>query len=116
MESNEHFLSKNIIKLRNGLKLTQSELAERADVSLRGLQDIEYNKIKSPRSTTLFKIAKALGVDVIDLYNEKSRPSSKSDSIAFIVSGLSALDERELSTMVSIVSRALARSSSSTES
>lgn len=60
------FLAENIKKLRNERKISQSNLAEMAGISLRGLQDIEYKK-NVPRPATLKKIAKALDVDVSEL-------------------------------------------------
>jgi transcriptional regulator with XRE-family HTH domain len=41
--------------------LSQIELARKAGISQSSVHDIEYGKTKSLRSTTLFRMAKALG-------------------------------------------------------
>lgn len=52
--------------------LTQSEMAEKAGISLRGYQDIEYNKHRVPRGTTLRAIAEALGVEMDKLFTDEN--------------------------------------------
>jgi len=64
-------LSKNIKSLRSQRSLSQIELAEKADISIPFLSNIERN-IKWPHPETLVKIAKALDVDVYTLFQEKT--------------------------------------------
>jgi len=59
---------KNIIKLRQAKNLTQKELAERADISLRYLKKIEGGQC--PRLKTLVKIANALEAKINDLLDD----------------------------------------------
>ena len=63
-------LSKNIKVLRSQRSLSQLELAEKADISIPFLSNIERNN-KWPHPETLVKIAKALDVEVYLLFQEK---------------------------------------------
>ncbi|MCL2380290.1 MAG: helix-turn-helix domain-containing protein [Treponema sp.] len=63
-------LSKNIKSLRSQRSLSQVELAEKADISIPFLSNIERS-IKWPHPETLVKIAKALDVEVYTLFQEK---------------------------------------------
>lgn len=83
MEKTKNLLSDNVRRLRNNLGMTQSELAEKANLSLIGIQGIEYGK-SGGRGSTLSKIAKALGVTVEDLYRDpneqvKQKPQTVAD-------------------------------------
>ncbi len=60
-------LGKRIKFLREERHLTQEKLAEKANISLDYLGKIEVN-INHPGLVTIFKIAKALGVKVKDLF------------------------------------------------
>jgi len=72
-----HILSKNLKLLRNQRSLSQMELAEKANISIPFLSNIERNN-KWPYPDTLVKIAEALDVEVHVLFQEK--PPPKSDS------------------------------------
>jgi len=63
-------LSKNIKSLRSQRSLSQIELAEKADISIPFLSNIERNN-KWPHPETLVKIAKALDVEVHILFQKK---------------------------------------------
>ena len=54
--------------------LTQEELARRADMSLKGMGDIERGAIPDPHYSSLSKIAAALGVSVGELLEEPALP------------------------------------------
>ena len=73
-----HILSKNLKLLRNQRSLSQMELAEKANISIPFLSNIERSN-KWPYPDTLVKIAEALDVEVYELFQENSPP--KSDSI-----------------------------------
>jgi transcriptional regulator with XRE-family HTH domain len=66
-------LSKNIKSLRSQRSLSQIELAEKADISIPFLSNIERSN-KWPHPETLVKIAKALDVEVYILFQEKFPP------------------------------------------
>ena len=70
-------LSKNIKSLRSQRSLSQVELAEKADISIPFLSNIERSK-KWPYPETLVKLAKALDVEVYMLFQEKA-PSPTAD-------------------------------------
>lgn len=56
-------------EIRTGKQITQAELAKRAGVSLRTLQDYEQGRkdINRAAAVTVYRIAEALGVSVGDL-------------------------------------------------
>jgi len=68
-------LSKNIKLLRSQRSLSQIELAEKADISIPFLSNIERSN-KWPYPETLVKLAKALDVEVYTLFQENIPPQS----------------------------------------
>jgi len=64
-------LSKNIKFLRGQRSLSQIELAEKADISIPFLSNIERQN-KWPHPDTLTKLAKALDVEVYVLFQDKT--------------------------------------------
>jgi transcriptional regulator with XRE-family HTH domain len=60
-------IGEKIQKIRNDKKLTQEELAKKADISYTTLIKIEQGKVENPTIKTLKKIASALEVSVDDL-------------------------------------------------
>ena len=66
-------LSKNLKSLRSQRSLSQFELAEKADISIPFLSNIERSN-KWPHPETLVKLAKALDVEVYMLFQEKIPP------------------------------------------
>lgn len=61
----EKRLGQRIRELRKERKLSQTELAEKADVALMTISRIERGE-HDPHLTTLWRISKALGVSVFD--------------------------------------------------
>jgi len=59
-------LSINLKKQRNRQKWTQAELAEKANISINFLSDIETSK-KWPSPATLVKLAGVFGIEVYEL-------------------------------------------------
>ncbi len=59
----------NLQYFRNLKRITQAELAKRAEVNLRTLQDYEQGRknINAARIDTVFRLAQALGCSVDDL-------------------------------------------------
>jgi len=66
-------LSENIKLLRGQRSLSQIELAEKADISIPFLSNIERQN-KWPHPDTLAKLAKALDVEVYALFQDKTPP------------------------------------------
>jgi transcriptional regulator with XRE-family HTH domain len=69
-------LSKNLKSLRNQRSLSQVELAEKANISIPFLSNIERSK-KWPFPDTLAKLAEALDVEIYMLFLENSPPISE---------------------------------------
>lgn len=72
MEKIRKNLAVNIIRLRRHAGLTQSELAERADLSIKMIQQIEYEK-SWPSPESLSAIAKAVGCTAEELLTDPSK-------------------------------------------
>ena len=67
-------LAQNIKSFRTHREWSQADLAEKADISIPFLSDIERGN-KWPYPDTLSKIAKALNVDVYEFFR-KEKPST----------------------------------------
>jgi transcriptional regulator with XRE-family HTH domain len=63
-------LGKNIKLLRFHNNLSQAELAEKADISINFLSELERGN-KWPRAETLASIGKALNIPVAELFHEE---------------------------------------------
>ena len=65
MSSNQ--IGQKIKKLRAKAKLTQEELAKKADIKYTSLTKIESGVIENPSVQAMAKIAKTLGVSIEEL-------------------------------------------------
>ena len=65
----KNILAGNIRRLRKKKKMSQNALAERAEISFRGLQAIEYG-ITWPGIETITAIAHALDVSEVELFQD----------------------------------------------
>ena len=65
----------NLQYYRNLKRLTQAELAKRANVNLRTLQDYEQGQksINGARSATVSRLADVLGVAITDLLEQENK-------------------------------------------
>ncbi|MCL2382171.1 MAG: helix-turn-helix domain-containing protein [Treponema sp.] len=77
-----HILSKNLKLLRGQKSLSQIELAEKANISIPFLSNIERSN-KWPYPDTLVKLAKALDVEVYMFFleNKPPLPDSAQDTL-----------------------------------
>jgi transcriptional regulator with XRE-family HTH domain len=75
MENIREILARNIREKRQELGITQSELAERADISTNFVAMIETRK-KFPAPETLERLAGALGLDVSELFAGPASPEN----------------------------------------
>jgi len=66
-QNNNETIGDKIKKLRNKQRLTQDELARKADLPYTTLTKIETNVITKPSIQTVMKIAKGLGISLDDL-------------------------------------------------
>lgn len=61
----------NIKKYRQKLGISAQELADRSDFSHQFIRSIESLKVlKRPRLDSLYRISKALGIELKDLFND----------------------------------------------
>lgn len=67
---------KNLVKLRTKAVLTQSELAEKADLSLTMIQKLENGKSWGS-DETFDAMSKALKCPVVDFFKEEPTPTTK---------------------------------------
>ncbi len=77
--------------LRNKLDFTQAELAEQAQIPLRTLQAIEYDKVKSPGVAVISKLASAMNVHLSDLLPSEKSPDALLDAITDMTAILARL-------------------------
>lgn len=70
MKKIEDIISENIKKRRNELKMTQHELAEKANIGYTYIAQIEQGK-KNPSLKTLYKISKSLDTPIGLLVSEE---------------------------------------------
>lgn len=61
-------LAKRIASLRKDKRMTQEDVAEKADIDRVALANIETGK-RRPTVTTVYRISKALGVHISDLFS-----------------------------------------------
>lgn len=90
MYDNEIF-RRNLSRLRHAADLSAAELSRRASLNVRAVKDIEEGRAQSPKLSTAFALADALGVDVGELIGLGPRPKIQSDLAEF----LSKYDESE---------------------
>lgn len=74
-------LAKNLKQKRKSLGLTQSELAEKADISIRYYQSIEKDKTTWPQPEKLQSIADALNVKIEELFQAEEPPKNPIEDI-----------------------------------
>jgi len=67
-------LGKNIKLIRNHRQYSQEILAEKADISITFLSNIERG-LKYPKPAVLSQIAESLGVEVYELFKTNSKPN-----------------------------------------
>jgi transcriptional regulator with XRE-family HTH domain len=75
MENIREVLARNLKKKRQELGITQSKLAERADISTNFIALIETRK-KFPAPETLERLADTLGVEISELFANPTAPET----------------------------------------
>lgn len=83
MEVDVTFRSK-LIELREAQGLSRAELSRRAGLNIRAVTDIEEGKAVSPKISTAFAIAKALGVDPGEMLGLGKRVSVRQELAQFL--------------------------------
>lgn len=69
----QHVLGKNIVKRRHELKITQQRLAELSDLSINFISRLERGSSNDVSSTTLLRLATALGTSMDDLMRSPTK-------------------------------------------
>lgn len=90
MYDNEIF-RRNLVRLRKEAGISAAELSRKAELNARAVKDIEEARAQSPKLSTAFALAKALGVDAGELIGLGPRPRLRADLVQF----LSQYDEAE---------------------
>ena len=72
MDKNTFDISKNIATFlkqkRKELNLTQEQLAEKSGIEYKHIQNLEsFKRINDPKISTLYKLSKALDIDIEDI-------------------------------------------------
>jgi len=81
----ENTLGANIKAARIEMKLTQEQLAEKVELSLRYIMSIE-NENRKPAYDKLFRIIRALGIDANDIfYPEKTLSDTSAERLYRLV-------------------------------
>lgn len=70
-------LGQRVKELRLASGLTQQELAVKAGISLSVLSSIEQGESSDPRASTLLRLRRALGVDIVTLMGGLDTPEGK---------------------------------------
>jgi len=80
-------LARNIKSFREHRNWSQADLAACSDISIPFLSEIERGN-KWPYPDTLAKIAKALGIQVHELFREETVPNKERDFMASVIKEL----------------------------
>ncbi len=101
MKINYKIIGKNIKDIRTARGLTQTELAEKADLSVQFISYIETGT-KRPGLETLIKIAAALGttMDALLLGNQPGNRQSYQKEIQKLLDGFSERDRGFITYMI----------------
>jgi len=92
----------HIRELRRARDLSQEALAEKVGISSKYVSSIERGK-ENPTLDTVIGLAKALNVDILELFNFSHEGKSKKDLKEFIVSQIKGSDEDRLKITAKIV-------------
>lgn len=94
-------LGKRIKELRRSQKITQSQLAERANIDQRSLSHIECGDTFPSRA--LFDIAKALNVELPELFDFNHIGMTTEDKSAYIKQNIEHLTPEEINIVYRLV-------------
>ncbi|MCV0023509.1 helix-turn-helix domain-containing protein [Bacillus sp. XT-2] len=107
MSKTEEFnLAAYIKQIRINRNITQSKLAELADLTVSYISQLESGKRKNPSQKTLKKIAVALSIptiDVVKVSNFISDANSDNNLKVFDVSGLESQDIQHIESQIELL-------------
>jgi len=108
MEKSGKLLSQRIKALRERLKLTQDELAEKAKIPFPSYRGIEYGKTLEPGISSVAGIARALNVSIDYLYYGETKDSKRADLHVLI----DRLTDSQVETITGIIEGLILRNQS----
>lgn len=116
MENKKKFPKERLVSIRAKTGMNQDKFAEHVGLPERTYQAIERGVTADPGISTVAKIAEAEGLSLDFLYYGKEVPQSKSDLVVAVITGLPALNEDQLRTILRTVERfAAGKTTSSTK-
>lgn len=78
MDEGEIFIERLLSALEH-TDMSEAELSLKAGLNRRAVTDLREGRVKSPKLTTVFKLARALGQDPGEMMGLGSRPKIRSD-------------------------------------
>jgi len=82
-EERESF-RENLLAAMRDSGMSAAELSRRAGLNARAVKDIEENRVRSPKLSTVFALAKALNRDPGEMMGLGPRPKVQGDLAAFL--------------------------------
>jgi transcriptional regulator with XRE-family HTH domain len=107
MEKADKSVFQRLGSIRDKLDMNQDEFADYVEIPERTYQSIERGVVKNPGIATIAKIAEKTGVSLDYIYFGKETPTAKSDLIVEVVTNLPSLDEKQLRSVLALISTAL---------
>lgn len=86
---------KRLRMLRTGQRLSQQELADRAERSVEAISNLERG-LSLPGFETLEKLSEALGIPIRDLFEPAGEAGSKEEALTQLLDAARGLTERDL--------------------
>jgi transcriptional regulator with XRE-family HTH domain len=83
MDESETFVG-NVLRTMVEKGLTAAELSRRAGLNARAVKDLEERRVQSPKLSTAFALAKALGMDPGELMGLGPRAQLQAELVAFL--------------------------------
>lgn len=107
MKTGEEFIGARIKELRKARRLSQEQLSEKVDINPKHLSRIEVGK-NYPSLHTLEKIAKALNIEMKDIFEFMHLDNSKEKLLKDINGLLKEADRKKLEIILKVI-RAVVR-------
>lgn len=92
----------NLLRLRTEAGVTAAELSRRAGLNVRAVKDIEEGRAQSPKLTTAFALARALGVDPGEMIGLGPRIKVRQD-LADFLSQYSEVEQEQILSALSLI-------------
>ncbi|WP_211322680.1 helix-turn-helix domain-containing protein [Palleronia aestuarii] len=100
--STTHVFVQNLLQAMREEGMSEAELSRKAGMSRRGVTDLREGRAQSPKLSTVFALAEALGRDPGELMGLGKRPQVRADLADFLSQYDEADQERFLSALVAM--------------